>query len=195
MHWTRCILCDDPDPSDPEFFERVMEAVEALDELGLFFDVDADEEHGDGEQLSWLEQDELAELALCKDRQSGICSLSVGAVKVADTRRIVDALGQTLAFETLSGLLERARGPLLREPSILSKIAMIAKRPEPEAVSILVDALDHRFVPVRYHAACAMGITGWTIFASELELRLKGEPDDDVREACRRALLSCSGAR
>lgn len=192
MHRARSILRDDPDPNDAAFYDRVMAAVGELARYGYRFAFESEEESLESIQLHWEEADELASIALVKDLDTAVCSLDVRATRSADVRRITDVIGEMLDFVSLAELQESARTRLVRFPTLLVKIALVAgSQPDPESVEIIRNALDHRFPQVRFHAAWAMGITGWAVFEPDLERILKLEPDDEVSDMAERALAAC----
>ncbi len=193
MHRARLILAGDPHPNDPEFFERVMAAVDATRHLNILFDFDSEEIDADGtHSLLWAERDELSTISLVKDMHTSLCVVTVTVPKAADLRKISEVLGEHLEFVSLPEMVESVRASIVREPEMLLKIATVAgPRADPDLVNIFVKALDHRLPGVRYYAAYAAARTLWPVFIPELERLLKLEPDEDVREMAEHALEGC----
>lgn len=193
MHRIECILRNEPDPNEPEFFERFMRAVDTLSQKGFAFDLESEEEVDGALHLVWVERDELGELTLIKDQTSGISSVAVAVPKVADLKCIEEVLNQHLDIVPLSELLASSPNGLATQPNILLKIALIAvhQHIDPEVVSILQRGLEHRLPQLRYYAAFGIGVTTWPVFILDLERLLKLEPDVDVSTMAERALDVC----
>ncbi len=193
MHRDHLVLTGDPHPNEPEFFGRVMEAVDATRQLGILFDFNSEEIDADGtHRLLWSERDELSTISLVKDEQTSLCVVTVTVPKASDLRRISALLAQHLEFTDLPEMIGAVRDSVVREPEMLLKIATVAgSRPDPEIVNLVVKALEHRLPGVRYYAAYAAARTLWAVFIPELERLLKLEPDDDVREMAEQALEGC----
>lgn len=188
----QCVLRGDPDPDDPEFFEVVADAVAVLNQAGFRFALEEEEERDGAVSLHWLDADEIASITLLKERDAGMCSLSLWAGKGSDLKRMIGILEDRLDIVTLHELQSRGRKGVFRDPAVLIKIATAAgHQPDSDSVDILRKGLESRYPHVRLHAAWAMGITAWPAFILDLERRLKQEPDEEVRELAEHALVGC----
>jgi hypothetical protein len=194
MHRTQCVLHQDPDPHDDTFFQRVSDVIEGASFDRFIFDFETEEELADGtHQLVWVDRHEQAVVTLTKERHTGICYLTVEAVRAGDVRKLQRMIEAALDVATLETLQAEAATDLMRDPARLMRLAIALGPRPPDATSarLLRDGLNHLAPRVRTAAAQAIATTRWPGFIPDLEARLKGEPDPPTAESARKALAAC----
>lgn len=195
MHHERTVFVGDPDPNDPAVFERLMAAMASLEKKGLRFELISDEESKplDLHQLTWqLAEDTQTEVAFVRDCHNLMGYVTAKSSKSSIVRDIIDAFEAQLPTTSQQELVESANSRLTLEPNVLLKLALIARKNDPEVMDILRKASDHRLPAVRYCAVRAMAITQWHAFSEDLESTLKLENDADVRDMAEHALHICA---
>lgn len=195
MHHERTVFAGDPNPNDPAVFEQLMSAMAAINALGYGFELISDEESTalDLHQITWqLPDDAQTEVCFVRDCHNQMGYITAKSQKQSLVRDVINAFEAALPAITQPEIVARCGRDLPIEPTLLLKLALIARKNDPEVIGILREAIDHRLPAVRYYAARAMAITKWHTFEEDLEAALKMETDHDVRSMAENALQICA---
>lgn len=195
MYHQRCVFRDNPDPNDPEFFEKLMAVIHALEDDGVHLDLVSDETSHVTRlhQMTWQATDEelRTELSVVRDLHDDICYATIQSRHAWIVKRAMALFAANIATYQMEELLESCRGRFYDARDLIA-IGLVAKKQDADVIRTIAEALDHDSPRQRYCAARAAAITQWSVFAPDLEMMLKMETDPAVREMAEHALKVCT---
>ena len=195
MHNRRSVFRDNPDPNDPEFFEKIMQVIQQLGTEGVALDLVSDETSVATQlhQIVWQSPDSEAqtELTIVRDLHDEVCYATIKAKLSWVSKRARELFNTTMDCYTINELIERCRKRFF-DPRDLIALGLLGRKPEAEMIRTISAALDHDLPRARYCAARAAAITQWNAFVPDLEMMLKMETDPSAREMAEHALEACS---
>ena len=194
MQKRRCVFRDNPDPNDPEFFEKIMVVIQKLGTNGAELVLMSDEssEVTKLHQSAWqsANEDLQTELTIVRDLLNEVCYATVSSKQAWVVKEAETAFKENIDCYTIEELVETCHGRFY-DSRLLIALGLLARKPDAEIIRTLAEALDHDLPKTRYCAARAIAFTQWSVFIPDLELMLKMEDDVAAREMGERALAVC----
>jgi hypothetical protein len=109
-----------------------------------------------------------------------------------DQLRTMGSVLERLPIQRLAALQTSARKEVLRDPTVLIRLAVGAgDAADPTSRTIIADALSSPTPAVRLAAAMAAGVTRWPDLVPVLESAARREPENRVRRMIQGALDCC----
>ena len=194
MHHLRCVFKDNPDPNDPEFFEKLMAVIHGLETDGLHLELMSDEssEVTKLHQMMWQAADEdlQTELSIVRDLHDDICYATIKSKHAWIPKRAVELFESTIECYKADEIIAECQRRFF-DANLLIALGLLGRKPDADFIKTISAALDHDSPRVRYCAARAAAITQWNVFVPDLEMMLKMETDASAREIAEHALKVC----
>lgn len=194
MHNRRSVFRDNPDPNDPEFFEKIMAVIQALAVDGVQLELVSDETSNltHLHQITWQSVDEelQTELAIVRDLHDEVCYATIKSKQSWISRRARELFNTTIDCYTINELIEQCQKRFF-DARLLIALGLLGRKPDAEMIKTIANGLDHDLPKARYCAARAAAITQWSAFVPDLEMMLKMETDPSAREMAEHALQVC----
>ena len=194
MYKRRSVFRDNPDPNDPEFFEKIMAVIQALAVDGVHLELVSDETSNltHLHQITWQSVDEelQTELAIVRDLHDEVCYATIQSKQSWISKRARELFWTMIDCYTINELIEQCRKRFF-DARLLIALGLLGRKPEAEMIRTIAQALDHDLPKARYCAARAAAITQWPAFVPDLEMMLKMETDPEAREMAEHALMVC----
>ncbi len=198
MHNRRSVFKYNPDPNEPEFFEKIMAVVQKLAEEGVHLELISDEtsEMTHLHQITWQSVDEelQTELSIVRDLHDEVCYATIKSKQSWISKKARELFNTTMDCYTINELIELCQKRFFDANNLIA-LGLLGRKPEAEMIRTISKALDHDMPKVRYCAARAAAITQWNAFVPDLEMMLKMETDPSAREIAEHALEVCSRFR
>lgn len=195
MHNRRSVFRDNPDPNDPEFFEKIMSVIHQLEAEGIHLDLVSDETSNVTQlhQITWQSLDEelQTELSIVRDLHDEVCYATIKAKVSWISKRARELFNTTMDCYTINELIAQCQKRFF-DARLLIALGLLGRKPDNEMIRTIASALDHDLPKARYCAARAAAITQWNAFVPDLEMMLKMETDPSAREMAEHALEVCS---
>lgn len=194
MHNRRSVFRNNPDPNDPDFFEKIMGVIQQLSNDGAHLDLISDEtsEVTKLHQMTWVSDEELqTELCIVRDLHDEVCYATIKSKHAWIPKRAVELFETAIDCYNIPELVEICQKRFF-DARLLIPLGLLARKYDADIVKTLAAALDHDLPKARYCAARAVAITQWSTFVPDLELMLKMETDPSAREIGEHALEVCS---
>ena len=194
MHNRRSVFRDNPDPNDPEFFEKIMSVIQKLAVDGVHLELVSDETSNltHLHQMTWQSVDEelQTELAIVRDLHDEICYATIKSKQSWISKRARELFNTTIDCYTINELIEQCQKRFF-DARLLIALGLLGRKPDADMIKTIANALDHDLPKARYCAARAAAITQWSAFVPDLEMMLKMETDPSAREMAEHALQVC----
>jgi hypothetical protein len=184
------------DPEDLSFFNAMQAALESLEERhGLRIEYRGYEITGSGlGRHSYVEIDG-AVISVVEDFQLHVRYMIVEA-------HPDHAIWPTgfpegfLPIVSLAELQDAAAEAIVRDPQALVRMALATGAAEDErSVALITEGLRSEDELVRFRAAESAALTGWEVFAQQLQCLARHDPGPEVREMASKAFEACSPGR
>ncbi|MBR4985512.1 MAG: hypothetical protein IKY83_07225 [Proteobacteria bacterium] len=194
MHNRRSVFRDNPDPNDPEFFEKIMGVIQALAADGVHLELVSDEasQLTHLHQITWQSVDEelQTELSIVRDLHDEVCYATIKSKQSWISKRARELFNTQIDCYTINELIELCSRRFF-DARLLICLGLLGRKPDAEMIRTIGAALDHDLPRARYCAARAAAITQWPAFVPDLEMMLKMETDPSAREMAEHALEVC----
>ncbi len=194
MQKRRCVFRDNPDPNDPEFFEKVMSVIQRLGSNGaeLILMSDESSEVTQLHQITWQSANEelQTELSIVRDLHNEVCYATISSKQAWIVKEAETAFRETIDCYTIGELVDTCHGRFY-DAQLLIALGLLARKPDADIIRTLSEALDHDLPRTRCCAARAIAFTQWSVFIPDLEIMLKMEDDPTARDMGERALEIC----
>ncbi len=198
MHNRRAVFRDNPDPNNPEVFEKIMAVIHQLAQEGVPLELVSDEtsEMTQLNQIMWQSVDESlqTELTIVHDLHDEICYATIKSKQSWISKRARELFHETMDCYTINELIELCQKRFF-DARLLSALGLLGRKPDADMIKTIAAALDHDLPKARYCAARAAAITQWSAFVPDLEMMLKMETDPSAREIAEHALEVCSRSK
>lgn len=182
------------DPSDLSFLDTMKDALDLLEEQhGTKFNYAFYEKGGEGlGRHIYVEEQKQAIINLVVDFTIPTYYLIIETPTQEKLAIISDWLNNILDFVSLETLQENARSQMHDYPQYLVRMALgTGRNCDSESLEILLSALRSQAPLVRFRAAEAASLTGWSELTPALELISKSDESTEVREMASEALKTC----
>lgn len=194
MNHRRCVFRDNPDPNEAEFFEKLMQVIQALGDDGVRLELMSDETSNVTQlhQMMWqATDDELqTELSIVRDLHDEVCYATIKSKHSWIVKRAEELFTSTIDCYQIDELITECQRRFY-DATLLIALGLLGRKPDNDIIKTISAALDHDSPKVRYCAARAAAITQWNAFVPDLEVMLKMETDASAREIAEHALKVC----
>lgn len=194
MNHRRCVFRNNPDPNEPEFFEKLMGVVQTLGQDGVGLELMSDETSNVTQlhQITWqaTEEDLQTELSIVRDLHDEVCYATVMSKHAWIAKRAEELFTASIECYSIDELIAECQRRFF-DATLLIALGLLGRKPDADIIKTISAALDHDSPRVRYCAARAAAITQWNAFVPDLEVMLKMETDANAREIAEHALSVC----